>query len=126
MAIFSKSSLKQSIRPIIAVVLISLIVFIWGRHRTVNVDLTLLPDISITETGTKLDMTVYRGETDSDAAASFSVPMTNRQARHRLSLAPGTYYMRGIVTTDAGKTHIVKQTIVIPQDDASIELFLRE
>ena len=61
-----------------------------------------------------------------DVAATFSIQMAaDRLAVMHLSLQPGTYYMRGIITTTAG-THIVTQTLVVPNDDASIEIYLRE
>ena len=127
MALFSRETLKYSIRPIVFIVLVCLVVMMWGRHRTVDVTLSLRPEIQGHESGVRLDMTVYRGETESDVAADFSVPLAaDRIATQRLSLHPGIYEMRGIVTTQSGQTHIVRQTIVVPEDDASIELYLRE
>ncbi|MBQ9815925.1 MAG: hypothetical protein IJM59_00440 [Proteobacteria bacterium] len=123
--IFTRESLKQSIKPIIIVLMICALIYFWGNYRKVNVDLTLRPDLPLSEKPEKLDMTVFKDGTE-DVAATFSIQMAaDRLAVMHLSLQPGTYYMRGIITTTAG-THIVTQTLVVPNDDASIEIYLRE
>lgn len=124
--IFTKESLKRSLKPIIIVVMVCLFVWIWGSNRTVDIALTLRPEIQSTEKPAKLDMTVYEDGTE-NVAATFSVQFTNGySAAERLKMRPGTYMMRGIVSMPSGKTHIVTQTIVVPDENADIELFLRE
>lgn len=124
--IFSKESLKRSIKPIIVVVLVCLFMWIWGNTRKVDIALTLLPNIHGQEKPSKIDMTVYEDGTE-NVAATFSVQVANGySAAERLKMRPGTYMMRGIVSTPSGQTHIVTQTIVVPEDDAEIEIHLRE
>ena len=125
MKLFTRETLKHSIKPIIIVFIACTLVWYWGNYRKVSVELTLRPDIGSAETPVRLDMTVYRGE--NDVAATFSAPLaSDRLATHHLDVRPGHYMLRGIVTTDAGNTHIVTQTIVVPDENASIEVFLRK
>ncbi|MBQ9395772.1 MAG: hypothetical protein IJU23_09705 [Proteobacteria bacterium] len=124
--VFSKESLKHSIRPVIIVVLVCLLVWMWGNNRKVDVSLTLRPEIRGSEQPTRIDMTVYKDGTE-DVEATFSTQIaSDRLAVQQLSMRPGTYFMRGIVSTPSGNTHIVTQTIVVPEDNASIEIYLRE
>lgn len=124
--IFTRESLKYSIKPVIVIILVCLFVWMWGSHRKVDISLTLRPEISGSEQPSKIDMTMYKDGTD-DVEASFSTQIaSDRLAVQQLSLHPGTYFMRGIVSTTSGKTHIVTQTIVVPEDNASIEIYLRE
>lgn len=124
MKLFTRETLKHSIKPIIIVVLACALVWYWGNYRKVSVELTLRPDIGATANPVRLDMTMYRGE--SDVAATFSLPMaSDRLAIHHIEVRPGQYLLRGIITTDAGKTHIVSQTIVVPDDNAAIDVYLR-
>ena len=124
--IFTRESLKHSIKPVIIIVLICLFVWIWGNHHKVDVALTMRPEILGSEQPSHIDMTIFEDGTENVAASfsqniqSGSLPVQN------LNLAPGNYFMRGIVSTQSGKTHIVTQTIVVPDDSASIEVFLRE
>ena len=124
MKLFTRETLKHSIKPIIIVLLACALVWYWGNYRKVSVELTLRPDIGATANPVRLDMTMYRGE--NDVAATFSLPLSSdRLAIHHMDVRPGQYLLRGIITTDAGKTHIVSQNIVIPDDNAAIEVYLR-
>lgn len=124
---FSKETLKHSIKPIILVFAVCVLVWFWGNYRTVTVDLYLKPAIQGTERPVRMDLTVIEEEDESEVLASFSQPLaSDRLAQRRLDLRPGRYIIRGIVTTETGATHTVKQYLHVPEDDATIELFLRE
>ncbi len=124
--IFTRESLKKSIKPIIVVVLVCLFVWIWGNNRKVDVTLTMRPVIQGSEKPVRIDMTVYEDGTE-NVAATFSQNFSvHTLPVEKMSIRPGIYMMRGIVSTDSGKTHIVTQTIVVPDDDAEIEIYLRE
>ena len=125
MKLFTRETLKHSIKPIIIVFLACALVWFWGNYRKVSVELTLRPDIGSSETPEKMDMTMYRGE--DDVAATFSLPLSaDRLAIHHLSVRPGNYMLRGIITTKEGHTHIVTQSFIVPEDDAAIEIYLRK
>ena len=127
MGFLKKDSLRLGMRSVIVVILVSLFVFLWGRHRTVHVDLNLVTEIQGTEQGNHLDVTIYHDEEATDVAANLSTPMQPYQTvRYPVSLRPGTYYVRGIVSTASGKNHIVRQTILVPDNDATMTLYLRE
>ena len=103
--IFTKDTLKRSLKPIIFMLAVCAIVWFWGNYRKVSVDLYLKPVIQGTDKPVRMDMTM---------------------AQQRLDLRPGQYLIRGIITSDKGKTHVVKQYMNVPEDNATIELFLRE
>ncbi len=125
MKLFTRETLKHSIKPIIIMLIACAMVWYWGHYHKVSVELTLRPDIGSAEVPVKMDMTMYRGE--DEVAATFSLPLSaDRLAIHHLNVRPGNYTLRGIITTDAGHTHIVTQTFVVPEDDAAIELYLRK
>ena len=127
MKIFSKESLKHSGRMIIVIVLVCLVMWIWGRHRTVRANLTMYPEIRGDEMGSHIDITVFRDDENGSVEATFSAPMEPHVGvRYPLSIAPGTYYLQGTVTTPSGRNHVVRQTIVVPDSDAAITLYLRE
>ena len=125
MKLFTRETLKHSIKPIIIVFIACTLVWYWGNYRKVSVELTLRPDIGSTEIPVRLDMTVYRG--DDDVAAIFNTPLSSdRLATQHLEVRPGNYMLRGIITTQTGQTHIVTQTIIVPDENASIEVYLRK
>ena len=124
MKLFTRETLKHSIKPIIIVIIACTLVWYWGNYRKVSVELTLRPDLKNAEAPVRLDMTVYRG--DNDVAATFATPLaSDRLAVQHLDLRPGNYMLRGIITTQSGKTHIVSKNIIIPEENASIEVYLR-
>ena len=124
--IFTKETLKHSITPILIVILACAFVFFWGRYRKVSIELTLRPVIeAVDDTPQKLDLTLI--DSDENAEASISQPVyPDRLIDQHLNLRPGNYRIRGIVTMKSGKTHIVEQDIIVPQNDASIEVYLRK
>lgn len=125
--IFTKETLKRSLKPIIFMLAVCAIVWFWGNYRKVSIDLYLKPVIQGTDKPVRMDMTIVDAEDDTDVAASFSQPLaSDRMAQQRLDLRPGQYLIRGIITSDKGKTHVVKQYMNVPEDNATIELFLRE
>ena len=125
MKLFTRETLKHSIKPIIIVFIACALVWFWGNYRKVSVELTLRPDIGSAEVPVKMDMTMYQGE--DEVAATFSLPLSSdRLAIHHLNVRPGNYMLRGIITTKDGQTHIVTQTFVVPEEDAAIEVYLRQ
>ena len=122
--IFTQDTLKHSIKPIIIILLVCTLVWYWGRYHTVTVDLTMHTDIHSTDSISKLDITII--DKDDEPVATLSQVTSSPIVDHRFDLHPGEYLIRGIVTTTTGSTHIVTQTIIVPEDSASIEIYLRE
>ena len=123
--IFTRESLKHSIKPIVFVLFACALVFFWGRYRKVSIDLTLLPAIEVpNDAPQKLELTIY--DEDEDVAASISQPVSPTSlATQHIRLRPGNHHIRGIVVMKSGQTHIVEQMIVVPNDDASMDVYLR-
>lgn len=123
--IFTKESLKHSIKPIVFVLLACALVFFWGRYRKVSVELTLRPAIEIyNDSPEKLDVTIY--DEDGAVSATISQPVSDsRLFTQQLNMHPGNHHIRGTVTMKSGQRYIVEQIIVVPEDNASIEVFLR-
>ena len=123
--IFTKESLYHSIKPIIFVLIACAIVFFWGRYRKVSIALTLHPVIEIpNDHPEKLDLTIYNADDKVAATIMQSVSQTGPSTQH-LQMHPGNHHIRGTVTMASGDKHIVEQDIVVPDDNASMEVYLR-
>lgn len=121
--IFTRDSLKRSIRPILIILIACVFFYFWGNYRKVSVDMTLRPEIP-NDVPIRLEMTVY--DADGDVAASFAAIQHEGLLTHQhLDLRPGNYQLRGIAATRSGKNVILQKEIVVPDDDASMEIFLR-
>ena len=124
-SIFTAETLKHSAKPILMVLLVCALVWFWGRYRKVDVDLVFRTAIHGEAIPRQLEVSIYN--VDQRHVASLSKTMVpSVLPEHRLSPPPGEYTLRGVVVTDDGARHSVEQRIVIPEDDASIELVLRE
>ena len=121
--IFTRDTLKRSIRPIIVILLVCACMYFWSSYRKVAIDMTLRPELP-GDVAIRLDMTVYNN--DGDVAATFaSIQHEGHLTRQRLALRPGNYKIRGIAATRSGKNVILQKDIIIPDEDASMEIFLR-
>lgn len=125
MKIFTRESLTHSIKPIIIVVFACMFVFYWGKYRKVSIDLTMRPTIQVVDDSpTKIDVTLY--DKDGNFAASMLKQVSDSTlATQHINLHPGMYTIRGDITMKTGKTHPVEQTFIVPDNDASIEVYLR-
>ncbi len=124
--LLNRETLSRGLKPAIFVLLICIFVWFWGNTRKVTVEMTLRPQVESLENPVQLDVTVYEEGTE-NVVATFSTQMSsNHLPVHTLSMKPGNYMMRGILTMNSGTTHIVKQNIIVPNDSSSIEIYLRE
>ena len=122
--IFTKESLKQSIKPIVIVLLVCAAVFFWGRYRKVSVELTLLPAIESGENAQQLDVTIFDDE-DAVNATIFRRMDGASSATQHMELRPGPHFIRGTLILQSGRTVVVEQSFDVPNDNAEINLYLR-
>lgn len=122
---FTPQTLKRSFKPSIFVALVCMLVWYWGENREVDIDLRLLPEARTNVELTQLDLSIFDSSDKERATVSKSLSSERRVAAQHVSLRPGRYSMRGIVTTVSGN-FIVEQDIVVPSDDATMEVFLRQ
>ena len=124
--IFTKDTLKHSVKPILIILLACAFVFYWGRYRKVSINMTLRPDVEAVggDEPQKLDLSLY--DSTESLSASITQNISSRELSSvQLNLRPGNYTMRGTITLTSGKTRIVEQYITVPDNDASMEIFLR-
>ena len=128
MKLFTRETLKHSIKPIIIVFIVCVFVWYWGNYRKTSIDLTMRTEITDYQNpGDKpqhLALSIY--DQNQKVAADISQQLSSYGvSSQHIRLRPGTYQMRGIVTMQSGKTHIVQQTMIVPDDDAIIDIYLR-
>lgn len=125
--VFTKETLKHSLKPIIFMLAVCAIVWFWGNYRKVSVDLYLRPSIQGPDKPVRLTARIARTDDTSKTVVTFEQPLaSDRMAQQRLDLRPGEYIIQGHITSEKGNIHHVKQRLNVPEDDATIELFLRE
>ena len=122
--IFTKESLKQSIKPIIIVILVCAAVFFWGRYRKVSVELTLLPAIESGEQAQQLDVTIFDEENAVNATVFRRMDGAGSATQH-MELRPGPHFIRGSLVLQSGRTVVIEQSFEVPNDNAEIDLYLR-
>lgn len=119
-----KAAFRPRIKQIAVVLLICAAVYFWGRYRTVDVEMVFHPETVSGEAVKMVDVTVL--ERDGGVAAVLKFPVEAGQLPvRRISLRPGVYQIRGAVNDAAGRARYVEQGIVVPADDATIDLYLR-
>ena len=128
MKIFTRETLKRSLKPIIIVLMVCAFVWYWGNYRKVSVDLTMRTEITDAQNPgdipKHLDLTIYNQ--NQKVATTINQPLSQfGVASQHISLPTGTYHARGIVTMASGQTHIVEQMLVVPEDSAIIDIYLR-
>ena len=128
MKLFTRETLKHSLKPIIIILFVCALVWYWGNYRKVSIDLTMRTEITDSQhpgdIPQHLDLTVYNQE--KKVAATIALPLSQfGVASQHISLKSGIYEARGIVTMRSGQTHIVEQTLVVPEDNAVIDIYLR-
>ena len=121
----SKDHWRRSIRSIIFVVGVCLLVWLWGNHRKVDVDFQFLVQVS-SPSPNSMALTFY--DDDHAVTQELSLPVTPEYgtASYRLSLRPGKYTIHGIVRSSDGQKHVVEQMIIVPTDDATMTVYLRD
>ncbi|MBR4985376.1 MAG: hypothetical protein IKY83_06535 [Proteobacteria bacterium] len=121
--IFTRDTLKRSMRWIVIVLIACTFFYFWGNYRKVAIDMTLRPELP-GDVAISLDMTIV--DSEGNAAATFSaIQHEGRLIEHHLDLRPGNYQMRGIATTRSGQSILLRKDIVIPEEDAAMEIYLR-
>ena len=128
MKLFTRETLKHSIKPIIIILLVCMLVWYWGKYRKVSIDLTLHAEIAQSENPAdkpqQLILTVY--DDKQNVAATIQQPTSpHGSASQHISLAPGSYTLRGSVTMISGASHTVEQTLTVPNENAAVDLYLR-
>jgi len=104
---------------------ICLLMWLWGNHRKVDIDLLLAIQLDGVQAPRHLALTIYDSEQSPALELDLTLAPTTATASRRISLRPGHYTLRGIVTDTGGQNHIVQQTILVPDQNATMEIFLR-
>ena len=128
MKLFTRETLKHSIKPIIIIFVACMLVWYWGNYRKVSIDLTLHAEITQPQTPSdkpqQLILTVY--DAKQNVAATIQQPTSpHGSASQHISLAPGNYMLRGSVTMTSGASHTVEQSLTVPNENAAVDLYLR-
>lgn len=123
--IFTQETLKRSFKPSVFVALVCMLVWFWGENRKVDIDLRLLPEARANVELKQIDLAIYDSKDKEQLKVSQVLSADRRVAAHQISLRPGNYSMRGTVTTSSGHFD-VEQVIVVPSDDATMDVFLRQ
>lgn len=123
--ILRKENLGRSIRSILFVVAVCMIIWFWGNHHKVDVALQFTVEVS-SPFPDAMELTFY--DASHAVAHELSLPLTPElgTANHRISLRPGKYTIRGIVHSNDGKKHTVEQHILVPDNDATMVIYLRD
>ncbi len=128
MKLFTRETLKHSLKPIIIILFVCALVWYWGNYRKVSVDLTMRTEITDYQNPgdipQHLDLTIYNQ--NKKVVATIGLPLSQfGVASQHISLKSGIYQARGIVSMRSGQTHMVEQTLVVPEDNAVIDIYLR-
>ena len=128
MKLFTRETLKHSLKPIIIILFVCALVWYWGNYRKVSVDLTMRTEITDyqhpNDIPQHLDLTIYNQ--NKKVVATIGLPLSQfGVASQHISLKSGIYQARGIVSMRSGQTHMVEQTLVVPEDNAVIDIYLR-
>ncbi len=120
-----KDTLRRSLRSILFVVAACLLVWLWGNHHKVDVDIEFTVELT---DGKPVDMSLSFYDKDNTFMQELSIPVHRDlgKANYRLALKPGDYTVRGIVQSENGKKHAVEQTLHIPNDNAQMFVYLRD
>ena len=121
----NKDHWRRSIRSISFVVGVCLLVWLWGNHRKVDVDFQFLVQVQ-SQSPNSMALTFYDDAHKVAQELSLPVAPENGTASYRLSLRPGKYTIHGIVHASDGQKHVVEQMIIIPNDDATMTVYLRD
>jgi len=104
---------------------ICLLMWLWGNHRKVDIDLMLAIQLDGVQAPQHLVLTLYDSKQSPALELDLALSPAAATASRRISLRPGHYSLRGIVTDASGQNHIVQQTILVPDQSATMEVFLR-
>ena len=121
----TKESLGRSLRPIIFVLLVCAAVYFWGQMRKVPVSLTLRPEISAPSEPVWVDISIRDTDNQKTQATVSAAVGAQSLTRQMIQLRPGVYEAVGQIKDKTGAFHDVRQTFVVPNDSAEIDLFLR-
>lgn len=123
--IMTKESLSRSLRTIIFVLCVCALVYYWGQTRKVTVSLTLRPEISAPAEPVWVDVSIRDAESQKTHATVSAAVNAQSLTRQMVQLRPGIYEVVGQIKDKGGVLHDVRQKLIIPNDSAEIDLFLR-
>lgn len=121
----TKESLIRSLRTIVFVLCICALVYYWGQTRKVSVSLTLRPEISTPAEPVWVDFSIRDAESQKTHATVSAAVNAQSLTQQMVQLRPGIYEVVGQIKDKDGALHNVRQNLIVPNDSAEIDLFLR-